>query len=159
MNKRTIERVSNKTRFCFRRVTAGLKTLQRNYSSHPREKLASSRSKLMAPSRLRSKPLPPKAEVASSNLVGRADALDCWRVTVRFMPHRFVPWRRAVLWNQSRVEDARNAAPDYESGGQEFESLRARQQNQRLISWQVSQKTPQETTKRPRGIALANITR
>src|SRR6516164_3051620 len=43
------------------------------------------------------------------------------------MPHRFVPWRRAVLWNQSRVEDAPNAAPDYESGGQEFESLRARQ--------------------------------
>src|SRR5262245_56387437 len=42
------------------------------------------------------------------------------------MPHRFVPWRRAVVWNQSRVEDAPNAAPDYESGGQEFESLRAR---------------------------------
>src|SRR6516164_2020711 len=45
------------------------------------------------------------------------------------MPHRFVPWRRAVVWNQSRVEDAPNAAPDYESGGQEFESLRARQKS------------------------------
>src|SRR5262249_50138692 len=33
------------------------------------------------------------------------------------MLHRFVPWRRAVLWNQSRDEDAPSAAPDYESGG------------------------------------------
>ena len=43
------------------------------------------------------------------------------------MLHRFVLWGPAVVWNQSRAEDASNAAPDYESGGQEFESLRARQ--------------------------------
>src|SRR6516225_8555484 len=62
------------------------------------------------------------------------------------MPHRFVPWRRAVLWNQSRVEDAPNAAPDYESGGQEFESLRARHSEASQPQALLRSQTPRRVT-------------
>src|SRR5215813_1177221 len=79
------------------------------------------------------------------------------------MPHRFVPWQRAVLWNQSRVEDAPNAAPDYESGGQEFESLRARQYlvpTQLLILQPVSGVVaPPSPTTRARRVARGSLRR
>src|SRR5262249_40884863 len=55
---------------------------------------------------------------------------------------------RAGVWNQSRLEGAPHAAPDYETGGQEVEILWARQKKQAFLALTFLFRNAQGTGKR-----------
>jgi hypothetical protein len=68
----------------------------------------------------------------------RSAEIDCDGPCQHCRDHRLGPDAANVLYARSRLSNGRlrqNGAPDYESGGQEFESLRARQLNQELLAF------------------------